>query len=45
MGSLFEQSIFLFYDAVILRFMEKKGLNSNEMYGNDKFGMKSLSYL
>jgi len=23
----------LFYDAVILRFMEKKGLDSNKMYG------------
>ncbi|WP_078392616.1 6-phospho-3-hexuloisomerase [Shouchella patagoniensis] len=33
MGSLFEQAMLLFYDAVILRFMEKKGLNSNQMYG------------
>ncbi|WP_079505015.1 6-phospho-3-hexuloisomerase [Mesobacillus jeotgali] len=33
MGSLFEQTTLLFYDAVILRFMEKKGLDSNEMYG------------
>ena len=33
MGSLFEQSLLLFYDAVILRFMEKKGLNSEMMYG------------
>lgn len=33
MGSLFEQTLLLFYDAVILRFMEKKGLNSNTMYG------------
>ncbi len=33
MGSLFEQSLLLFYDAVILRFMEKKGLNSEVMYG------------
>ncbi|AMQ06124.1 MULTISPECIES: 6-phospho-3-hexuloisomerase [Sporosarcina] len=33
MGSLFEQSLLLFYDAVILRFMEKKELNSEVMYG------------
>lgn len=33
MGSLFEQSLLLFYDAVILRCMEKKGLNSEVMYG------------
>jgi len=33
MGSLFEQSLLLFYDAVILRFMEKKGLNTEIMYG------------
>ncbi len=33
MGSLFEQSLLLFYDAVILRFMEKKELNSETMYG------------
>ncbi|MFB5089736.1 6-phospho-3-hexuloisomerase [Psychrobacillus sp. PGGUH221] len=33
MGSLFEQSLLLFYDAVILRFMDKKGLNSDVMYG------------
>ncbi|SFM01767.1 6-phospho-3-hexuloisomerase [Gracilibacillus orientalis] len=33
MGSLFEQTSLLFYDAVILRFMEKKGLDTNEMYG------------
>jgi 6-phospho-3-hexuloisomerase len=33
MGSLFEQTLLLFYDAVILRFMEKKGLNSTVMYG------------
>lgn len=33
MGSLFEQSLLLFYDAVILKFMEKKGLNSEMMYG------------
>lgn len=33
MGSLFEQSLLLFYDAVILRFMDKKGLKSDVMYG------------
>jgi len=33
MGSLFEQTLLLYFDAVILRFMEKKGLNSNTMYG------------
>ena len=33
MGSLFEQSLLLFYDAVILNFMEKKGLSSEKMYG------------
>lgn len=33
MGSLFEQTLLLFYDAIILRFMEKKGLNSHTMYG------------
>ncbi|MFD1778527.1 6-phospho-3-hexuloisomerase [Fredinandcohnia salidurans] len=33
MGSLFEQTMLLFYDAVILRFMEQKGLDSNKMYG------------
>lgn len=33
MGSLFEQTMLLFYDAVILRIMEKKGLDSNKMYG------------
>lgn len=33
MGSLFEQSLLLFYDAIILRFMEKKGLESDVMYG------------
>ncbi|MCM3596089.1 6-phospho-3-hexuloisomerase [Metabacillus idriensis] len=34
MGSLFEQTMLLFYDELILRFMEKKGLDSAEMYGN-----------
>ncbi|WP_413375378.1 6-phospho-3-hexuloisomerase [Alkalihalobacillus sp. 1P02AB] len=33
MGSLFEQTMLLFYDALILRFMEKKNLDSNKMYG------------
>lgn len=33
MGSLFEQTLLLFYDAIILRFMEKKGLDTNKMYG------------
>ncbi|XJZ27269.1 6-phospho-3-hexuloisomerase [Bacillota bacterium Lsc_1132] len=33
MGSLFEQTLLLFYDALILRFMEKKGLDTNKMYG------------
>jgi 6-phospho-3-hexuloisomerase len=33
MGSLFEQSLLLLYDAIILRFMEKKSLTSNTMYG------------
>lgn len=34
MASLFEQTLLLFYDAIILRFMEKKGLISENMYGN-----------
>lgn len=33
MGSLFEQTLLLFYDAIILRLMEKKNLDSNNMYG------------
>ncbi|MBT2686686.1 6-phospho-3-hexuloisomerase [Bacillus sp. ISL-47] len=33
MGSLFEQTLLLFYDATILRFMEKKGLDTTKMYG------------
>lgn len=33
MGSLFEQTLLVFYDAVILRFMEKKGLDTDKMYG------------
>ncbi|KYD05789.1 hypothetical protein B4144_0348 [Bacillus atrophaeus] len=32
MGSLFEQTLMLFYDAVILKIMEKKGLNSQTMF-------------
>ncbi|MCY7753320.1 6-phospho-3-hexuloisomerase [Bacillus haynesii] len=34
MGSLFEQTLLLFYDAIILRIMEIKGLNTHNMYGN-----------
>ncbi|MFS0750490.1 6-phospho-3-hexuloisomerase [Oceanobacillus sp. 1P07AA] len=33
MGSLFEQTMLVFYDALILRFMNKKGLDSQTMYG------------
>ncbi len=33
MGFLFEQTLLLFYDGVILRFMDKKGLDTNKMYG------------
>jgi 6-phospho-3-hexuloisomerase len=33
MASLFEQTLLLFYDALILRFMEKKGLDTHKMYG------------
>ena len=33
MGSLFEQTLLLFYDGVILRLMDKKGLDTNKMYG------------
>ena len=33
MGSLFEQSLLVFYDALILKFMENKGLESDKMYG------------
>ncbi|MCI3987199.1 6-phospho-3-hexuloisomerase, partial [Bacillus vallismortis] len=32
MGSLFEQTLLLFYDDVILKLMEKKGLNSETMF-------------
>jgi 6-phospho-3-hexuloisomerase len=33
MGSLFEQTLLLFYDALILRLMEKQGTNSETMFG------------
>ena len=33
MGSLFEQSLLLFYDGIILSFMDKKGMDSQKMYG------------
>lgn len=33
MGSLFEQTLLLFYDALILHFMAVKGLDSQRMYG------------
>lgn len=33
MGSLFEQTLLVFYDAVILRLMEIRGLDSETMYG------------
>lgn len=33
MGSLFEQTMLLVYDALILRMMDKKGLDSTKMYG------------
>ncbi|UZJ79874.1 6-phospho-3-hexuloisomerase [Fictibacillus sp. KU28468] len=33
MGSLFEQTLLLFFDAVILRFMERKGLDTDTMFG------------
>jgi len=33
MGSLFEQTLLLFYDAVILRYMELNHLDSAKMYG------------
>ncbi|SES13145.1 6-phospho-3-hexuloisomerase [Gracilibacillus ureilyticus] len=33
MGSLFEQSLLLVFDALILRFMEKKILDTTGMYG------------
>ncbi|MGD6801856.1 6-phospho-3-hexuloisomerase [Rossellomorea aquimaris] len=33
MGSLFEQTLLLFFDSIILRYMNKQGLDSNKMYG------------
>jgi len=33
MGSLFEQTMLLFYDALILQIMEEKQLDSQTMYG------------
>ncbi|MEK3991649.1 6-phospho-3-hexuloisomerase [Robertmurraya sp. FSL R5-0851] len=33
MGSLFEQTMLLFYDSLILKVMEINGLDSNKMYG------------
>ncbi|TLS51712.1 6-phospho-3-hexuloisomerase [Paenibacillus antri] len=33
MASLFEQTLLVFYDAVILRLMDKRGLESGRMYG------------
>ncbi|WP_426450296.1 6-phospho-3-hexuloisomerase [Paenibacillus sp. S-38] len=33
MGSLFEQTLLLFFDALVLRLMEKQGLDSQAMYG------------
>lgn len=33
MGSLFEQTLLLFFDAVILRLMEQKGYDSTTMFG------------
>lgn len=33
MGSLFEQTMLLFYDALILQYMTLKGLSSSQMYG------------
>lgn len=33
MGSLFEQTLLMFYDAIILSFMDKMCLDTNKMYG------------
>ncbi|WP_433944551.1 6-phospho-3-hexuloisomerase [Paenibacillus sp. SN-8-1] len=33
MGSLFEQMLLIFFDALILRLMEKKGQSSGKMFG------------
>ncbi len=34
MGSLFEQTLLLMYDAIILRLMEMKELDTHKMYGH-----------
>lgn len=34
MGSLFEQTLLVYFDATILSLMEKQGLDSSSMYGN-----------
>lgn len=34
MGSLFEQSCFLLLDAVVIRLMERKGIDSDSMYAH-----------
>lgn len=33
MGSLFEQTLLLFFDASVLRLMQRRGLDGNRMYG------------
>ncbi|MCQ4086048.1 6-phospho-3-hexuloisomerase [Saccharibacillus sp. JS10] len=33
MGSLFEQTLLLFFDAAVLRLMQRRGLDSQKMYG------------
>ncbi len=33
MGALFEQTLLIYFDAVILKIMEKQGLNSGTMFG------------
>ncbi|MBT2581203.1 6-phospho-3-hexuloisomerase [Planococcus sp. ISL-109] len=33
MGSLFEQSLLVFYDALILKYMDKQQLTSDDMFG------------
>ncbi|CAM2871620.1 6-phospho-3-hexuloisomerase [Paenibacillus sediminis] len=33
MGALFEQTLLVFFDAVILKMMEKKGMSSTTMFG------------
>ncbi|CAM4331205.1 6-phospho-3-hexuloisomerase [Paenibacillus tarimensis] len=34
MASLFEQTLLIFYDSLILRMMNKRGWSSEQMYGN-----------